>query len=211
MTHYKISQTTLQAPSGSSSLVHKTTSSHLPAVSYSSEDTKHEFVGLLGSSPVLPLSHDNDHISSLNPEAPLFIPSNTQTGRKKSNKKKPVKQQSPTSQLDFDLEFKLVELNSAKAMIVELEMENKKLKQSKTILESRIKLFEEERQRQAKDHLSQNPQLPSTLLPVTILSNIRDHHCINVIAFSVGNNLPRCRLMKNLLVQLSILTSKWML
>ena len=47
-------------------------------------------------------------------------------------------------------------------MIVELEMENKKLKQSKTILESRIKLFEEERQRQAQDHLSQNPQLPST-------------------------------------------------
>ena len=82
--------------------------------------------------------------AGLNPGAPSFrMPANDHPIRinQPKTKKTTSKQQKTYSQLEFDLEFKVVELNNAKTLILELETEIKKLKQSNTILESRINLF----------------------------------------------------------------------
>ena len=89
--------------------------------------------------------------STLNPSASSFVPPIGTQNSTTKNKKKSSKQLPSASQLEFDLNFQTVQLNTAKATILELEAEKKKLQQSKTLLEERIKLFEADKQR-ASDH-----------------------------------------------------------
>ena len=92
-----------------------------------------------------PTAAQNSTTSNLNtghPAAGNF----TQKGKKKTNKPLP-----PTDQLSFELEFKKIELNSAKTMIQELETTIKNLKQTNFVLEERVKLLESSKKKGIHD------------------------------------------------------------
>ena len=102
----------------------------------------------------------NSITSTLNPRASSFVPPNSSQKSPLKRKKKLPKQNSQTTQLQFDFEFQTVQLNTAKAMILELESEKKKLQQSKALLEDRIKLFESEKQRLSQEMPGKNRFTP---------------------------------------------------
>ena len=134
---------------------------HLPNQAYNSKNqsaSQNRSNSIVSPQGICPLI-TNTASSSLNPGAtPFMMPSNVPPPKVNQPKGKKVtaKKQATVSQLEFDLEFKTVELNNAKTMIFELETENKRLKQSYTILESRVNLFESEKQKQTGDLHPQN-------------------------------------------------------
>ena len=83
----------------------------------------------------------------------------------KSRQKKPPKNCPATDPASIEAEFKNIQLNAAQARILELETDVKRLKQSNSILEERIKIFEENRRKGIHEQYFRAPAQESSSTP----------------------------------------------
>ena len=173
----------------------------------------------------------NPHLP-LNPNAVPFTnpkpahPSNPNTtnvntgSQVPKGKKKSIKNMPPTDQLSFDLEFKTVELNTAKTLILELETTIRNQKQTNFILEERIKLLESSRKKEIHDQYfppsssnNSNPA-PSSCHPTSGTSTAgttcqchQCNHCCSSCLSSARSQFPNDE-FKNLVKKVGLISTE---